>query len=404
MYTEIFSKIKREDVIEMIQKLVRIPTEYNDLDWNTFDYMPMVKCLTGEFKKWGMETSTVGKAHFPNAIGRLKGTLGKPSLLISGHYNTVPIGDRSLWTHDPFGAEIVGDRIYGRGSSDMLGGIAAAMVAIKALVESNVNLKGDLVTFFWAGEGASDHSVNWVFENHPELVKADWGFKGEGALSSLRGGLLWLELVTKGKNVHAPGVMQMAEVREGTREEIHNALSYMRILLDAMENIDGWMTWKPEPEMPGTKPVCSPTVIDAGVKVNIIPDIARAQVDFRTMPSQKKDIILKELNSLIEKLKAKYPGFNAEVTKVIYYLPSTNVPKDHYIMKTVQDVTEEVLGFRPDIKPGMTIPTMEFLPTVSVGSIARKGYGAHTVNEWVSIDSCVNQTKLFAALYQKILG
>jgi succinyl-diaminopimelate desuccinylase len=404
MYEDIFSKIKREDVIETIQKLVRIPTEHDDLDWNKFDYMPMVKCLIGEFKKLGMETNIVGKPHFPNAIGRLKGTEGKPSLIISGHYNTVPIGDRSLWTHDPFGAEIEGDRIHGRGSSDMLGGITSAIVAIKALVESGVKLKGDLVTFFWAGEGASEHSVNWVFENHPELVKTDWGFKCEGALTSLRGGLLWLELMTKGKNVHAPGVMQMAEVRKGKREKIQNALTYMRMLLDAMENIEGWMTWKPEPDMPGAKTVCSPTVIDAGVKVNIIPDVCRAQVDFRTMPSQNKETILKELSALIEKLKVKNPGFNAEITKVIYYLPSTHVPKDHYIMRTVLDVTEEVLGFRPDIKPGMTIPTMEFIPTVSVGSIARKGYGAHTVNEWVSIDSCVNQTKLFAALYQKVLG
>ena len=65
---------------------------------------------------------------------------------------------------------------------------------------------------------------------------------------------------------------------------------------------------------------------------------------------------------------------------------------------------EEVLGYRPEITAGGTLPVADLLPTAMVGGIIKKGYGAHAIDEWTSIDSVVDLTKVFAALYQKILG
>src|SRR5271154_3937328 len=55
---------------------------------------------------------------------------GQPHLLFNGHIDVVPPGERSLWTHDPFGAEIADGRLYGRGAADMKSGVAAFVAAL----------------------------------------------------------------------------------------------------------------------------------------------------------------------------------------------------------------------------------------------------------------------------------
>ena len=72
----------------------------------------------------------------------LKGTGGGKSLLLMGHIDTVKEG--SGWTKDPFGGEIEEGRLYGRGAVDMKGGIAAMMMALRAISKSQIALKGDV--------------------------------------------------------------------------------------------------------------------------------------------------------------------------------------------------------------------------------------------------------------------
>lgn len=81
----------------------------------------------------------------PDVIGRIKGTGGGKSLILNGHIDTVPIGELSKWKHDPFGAEIENGRMYGRGTTDMKGGIATMIFAVEALQKLGIKLKGDLM-------------------------------------------------------------------------------------------------------------------------------------------------------------------------------------------------------------------------------------------------------------------
>jgi succinyl-diaminopimelate desuccinylase len=77
----------------------------------------------------------------PNVVAELAGSLsnssgegvGSPLLLLEGHTDVVTPGDRAAWTHDPFGAEIVGRRLYGRGAADMKAGVAAMLFAARAI-------------------------------------------------------------------------------------------------------------------------------------------------------------------------------------------------------------------------------------------------------------------------------
>src|SRR5439155_5856326 len=78
-----------------------------------------------------------------NVLGRLRGTGGGPVLAFNTHMDTVPEG--TGWTRSPFAGEVVDGRLFGRGSADAKGPLAAFLAAIEALVESGIRLRGDLL-------------------------------------------------------------------------------------------------------------------------------------------------------------------------------------------------------------------------------------------------------------------
>jgi len=87
-----------------------------------------------------------------NVVARWRGTGGGRSLILNGHMDVVPPGDLSKWTRDPWGGEVEGDRLYGRGACDMKSGLAAAVFAVQALQASGVKLPGEVMLQSVIGE------------------------------------------------------------------------------------------------------------------------------------------------------------------------------------------------------------------------------------------------------------
>ena len=81
----------------------------------------------------------------PNVVGTFRGTGGGRSLILNGHIDTVTIEPTHEWTRDPFGAEIDNGLMYGRGTSDMKGGLMAAMLAMTYMKEAGASLRGDVI-------------------------------------------------------------------------------------------------------------------------------------------------------------------------------------------------------------------------------------------------------------------
>ena len=84
-------------------------------------------------------------SNMPIVVGQRTGRGGGKSLLLNGHYDVVPVGDITAWRYDPFAAELVGGRVYGRGTTDMKGGLTAMLMAIRYIQAAGVQLKGDLI-------------------------------------------------------------------------------------------------------------------------------------------------------------------------------------------------------------------------------------------------------------------
>ncbi len=87
-----------------------------------------------------------------NVVARWRGNGGGRSLILNGHMDVVPPGDLSKWTRDPWGGEIEGDRLYGRGACDMKSGLASAVFAVQALQAIGVALRGDVLLQSVIGE------------------------------------------------------------------------------------------------------------------------------------------------------------------------------------------------------------------------------------------------------------
>ncbi|MEW6752048.1 MAG: M20/M25/M40 family metallo-hydrolase [Candidatus Latescibacterota bacterium] len=117
----------------------------------------------------------------PNLVARLPGTGGGRSLLLSGHVDTVPPG-RGPWQDSPCSGRIAGGRLYGRGSFDMKGGLAAQFAVLLALRRARVRLRGDLLA--------------------ESVVDEEWAGGGGTLAARLRGDTADACLIPEGTNLH----------------------------------------------------------------------------------------------------------------------------------------------------------------------------------------------------------
>ncbi|WP_226626510.1 M20 family metallopeptidase [Alloyangia pacifica] len=184
-------------------------------------------------------------------------------LAFSGHLDTVPLG-RAPWTRPPHGGEIEGDRLYGRGSSDMKGGIAAFLVA--AARSTSATGTGVILT---VGEETGCDGARWLAEAG-ELPKVDALVVGESTDNQpLAGhkGALWLKLIAEGRTAHG-----------ATPELGINAIAALSPTLARL------CAYQPETLHPQMgRATCNLGTLHAGININSVPDLCELTVDLRSV-------------------------------------------------------------------------------------------------------------------------
>ena len=131
----VLDRIGESEVVEVAQRLVRAPGQNPP-----GEEAATAAVLEQVCRERGLAVEVVDVApERPNLRAVLAGGAG-PGLLLLGHTDVVPVGDG--WTVDPFGGEVRDGRLYGRGSTDMKGGLAACVVAMTALRREGVALSG----------------------------------------------------------------------------------------------------------------------------------------------------------------------------------------------------------------------------------------------------------------------
>jgi succinyl-diaminopimelate desuccinylase len=147
------------ELIRLCSELIRVPSENPPAQMG-----PIVELLRGFFEKEGIAYAVVGpdKEH-PSIVA----TYGKGSaLLLNGHSDVVPVGDRSQWRFDPFGGEVTEKQIRGRGASDMKCGLGGALFAMRLIARQKLPIEGKIVLHIVPDEETGGmYGTRWLVEN-----------------------------------------------------------------------------------------------------------------------------------------------------------------------------------------------------------------------------------------------
>jgi len=312
-----------------------------------------------------------------NLMARLPGNsgVGRGSLMLCGHMDVVPVGG-SGWDTEPFAAELRDGRIYGRGASDMKSGLVATAVAVANLKHSGATATGDILFVATAGEevdccGARRLVERGMLEDVEAAVIAE-PTRGDVVLAHK--GALWVEIATRGKTAH--GSMP----REGV-----NAIEHMyRVLGWLLEEFE--FAVDPDPVL--GEPTLNVSVINGGVKVNVVPDECSLQIDIRTVPAQDHGEILGVIERRLESFRQSLDDFDCEVTVLSERLP-VNTSTGERLARVAEDLRREAYG-APSSRVAAPYYTDASVLVEARPDLPVVVYGpgddrlAHQPNEWVS--------------------
>ena len=329
--------------------------------------------------RWERKRANV-MAHVPSA-GR------RPALLFVGHLDVVGPGEEP-WGYPPFSASEAHGKIYGRGATDMKGGLAAVAVAIRDVVCSGTALQGDLLFAATAGEETDSAGVQRFMQDAgrlPPLAGVVVPEPTDLAVVTAHRGLFWLKITTRGKAVHS-----------STPQRGVNAILMMKRVLDELEHYE--VPCQPHPLL-GTSSM-SINIIDGGEVMNMVPDRCELGLDIRTLPGQDCDALRYDFERMLAHLKATVPQFESElVTERIAGAIETD-PECPFVKTFCAAVAVDLtnaIGFTTDA------PHLQPLgvPVVICGPGHPKL--CHQVDEYIKIEELATGVELFKNVIRTFL-
>jgi acetylornithine deacetylase/succinyl-diaminopimelate desuccinylase-like protein len=268
-----------------------------------------------------------------SVVARIEGAdPSRPALLIHGHLDVVP-ADAADWRRHPFGGEIAEDCVWGRGAVDMKDMDAMILAVLRQRLAEGRRPARDVVVAFLADEEAGGlWGARWLVDNHPaefegvtEAIGEVGGFsvtlggKRLYPLQTAEKGMAWMRLTARGTAGHGSminkdnAVTEVADAvaRIGRHEwpiqHTEAAVAFARaasealgVEFDATDPAAVLSKLGPIAKMVGATltHTANPTMLSAGYKVNVVPQVAAAQVDGRFLPGLEDDFF-REIDALI---------------------------------------------------------------------------------------------------------
>lgn len=316
-----------------------------------------------------------------NVVGVLKGSGGGRSLLLNAHMDTVGVGGMTV---DPFGGEIRDGRLYGRGAQDMKASLAAMLAAAKALIDADIKLAGDLLVTAVADEEHSSLGTEVLVKQ----VRADGAIVTEPTdmhLCRAHRGFIWFTIETIGRAAHG------SRYAEGI-----DANMRMGRFLAQLEELEQELLQRTAHPLAGP-PSLHAALLQGGTEISIYAERCRLHVERRTIPGETVEAATTELQAIVDRLAAQDSSFKATV-KADFWREPFEVGRDAEIVQILEEAVGNRLGHHPE-HSGQTFWTDAALlaeagmETVLLGP---KGYGLHSAEEWVEMESVVDLAHILA--------
>jgi len=319
----------------------------------------------------------------------------KKVLTFTGHQDTVAVGNLDSWKHDPFAAEISGDRLYGRGASDMKSGLAAIAIALIELSENDeVKLKGKLRFIATAGEeygtpGAYRLNEQHVIDDADALVV---GEPTDGNVTYAHSGSFNYRIKSTGKSAHSSTPTEGINAIEGL-------INYINVEKDLFADT---------PTDPYLGEVQhSITVINGGEQVNTIPDQAELLGNIRPTREFNNQKVIERITSAVNDLNVKN-DVQLEL-EIIHNFEPVETDSDHEFVQLAKKAAQDNFTDR-EVKlqtmngatdASVFVKNNPGLPTVVLGADNSKT--DHQLNEYTTLSSYLELIEVYKQIAENFL-
>lgn len=391
------TKEQEGNVIDLCRKLIKAPSYSGHED-------KVSEILSDFFKANKFDDVVIDK--YGNTIGVLKGKYPGKKILFDGHMDTVPVQNEAEWTHKPFEAEIADGKIYGRGTTDMKGALAAmANAAVLFANATNHDFTGEIyvagVVHEECFEGVAARSIS-------DIVKPDYVVIGEASHLNLKVGQRGrgeVKVETFGVPAHS------ANPEKGI-----NAVYGMCKVVDAIRKIT-----PPHHDVLGDG-ILELTDIKSSPYpgASVVPEYCMATYDRRLLVGETKESVLSPIEEVLDRLMKEDPKLKAKVSfatgeETCYtgnkiegerffpgWLFDQNETYIQDVLKTLRD-----MGFHPEITQynfctnGSHYAGEAGIRTIGMGPSIESL--AHTIDEYIEIDQLLKVTECYYGIMKALL-
>ncbi len=324
-----------------------------------------------------------------NVIAKIKIGKGGKTVLLNSHMDVVPPGDG--WNTNPYELVVKGDKAYGRGSTDAKGALTAFLIATKNIIENPDGLNGNIIFTAVIDEESYSKGARYMAENRS--IEADYGIIGEPTMSNVyiwHKGSIRPVIKIKGRSAHASTPeLGISAVR---------VASYISNLVDEVQK----KLFANRHPVAGSSSI-SITMLKAGTKENVLPDICEMTIDRRMIPGEDEKETIESIEKICKDAEKKFPGASVEIDHYIITTgPASEVKPDSEIAKIAYAACEEVTGIKQvpngtDCNTDMNHFIRMGIPCVIIGPGTLKV--AHMPNEYVEL----KQLKLAYKVHEKVI-
>lgn len=314
--------IPRGDAVALARALIKIDSRNPTLVPDSPGEGDCARALASALEDWGFSVEIRDRVPGrPNVLARL-GPRDAPALMLNGHLDVVGVEGM---IHQPFAAEVRDGRIYGRGSADMKGGLAAMSAAAVAGVTSRA--KRQILIAAVVDEEYESLGLRALLASG---VRADAAIITEPtrlAICPAHRGFAWFDVSLRGRAAH------------GSRYDIGvDAITHAGLLLAELDQLERTRDSGPRHRLLGRGSLHA-SKIRGGVGMSTYPEECELAIERRTLPGESAEQAMLEITDACDRVKVRRPDFDARVTLSTAQLPS-DVPPDAPIVKRLRGALE----------------------------------------------------------------
>lgn len=345
----------------------------------------------------------------PNLVAKLPGSGGGRSLFLTGHIDVVNADPATEdWRHDPWNGTVEDGKIFGRGTADMKGGIAAMIQAVRFIQEAGYRLKGDVLFGTVVDEETGSMGMLSLVDRG---YAADAGIMTEPTdlrLSLLCRGIIWGRIGVAGRSGHI-------EVWQPEPDGAVDAIAKGRRLLDGIDDLNASWARRPAKRHPLLPRPCEINVsmLRAGQHPSSYAEGFEATVDIQYLPSERDEHglggnVKREVEERLSALGAADPWLHEYPPTFDWFVDAdcSEVPVDHpFAQLCSRSIASLGLPGEPtgsEFHTDMSLLTNNGTPTVNIGP--GDPAIAHLTNEHITVDQLVDCTKIIARIVMAWCG